>query len=63
MTLWCQVCARAVAFSSEVPAKCATCGGTKWKALRTADEPREKVYKLSENDRRLLRGLRIDPEV
>ncbi len=61
-TLWCSTCSRAVAFTTEVPPRCATCNGTTFKAIPSSEEPK-KDYKLSMNDRRFLKSLRIQPEI
>lgn len=63
MTAWCVGCWIAVTFQGELPLKCDICGGSKFRPIATlADEPK-KPYRLSENDRQLLRSLRIAPEV
>lgn len=59
---WCEGCRVVGKFSSGAPEKCAKCGG-KWLRFTLLAEPGPKPYRLSENDRRLLRSLRIAPEV
>ena len=58
-TVICTGCDWHVTIAMIVPDACPKCGGTHW---RTAHDPAQR-YELSENDRRLLRALRIAPEV
>lgn len=60
---WCVGCWMAVTFQRELPKICTVCGGSKFRPIATlVDEPK-KPYRLSENDRQLLKSLRIAAEV
>jgi hypothetical protein len=58
ITLHCRACGRIVVIdrTGELPA-CEKCGPTTWTSLDAPLTP----YMLSENDRRFLRSLRIEP--
>ncbi len=61
VTAFCVKCWSLVTFQQTLPARC-TCGGQKWRTVSTrCDEP-TKPYQLSENDKRLLRQMRIAAE-
>ncbi len=63
VTILCASCWAPVVGVSEFPATCSFCGAGRWLSVPNLGEEPKKVYKLSENDRRLLRSFRIEPEV
>lgn len=56
--LWCRKCRNWYAVQTTIPDICPHCEGS---ASWTTEEP--KPYRLSENDRRFLRSIKIQPEV
>ncbi len=58
----CLKCAAPIVSDVLVPTLCTECGG-KWRRAASYIKTPEREYKLSENDRRLLRSLKIQPEV
>jgi len=59
---WCEGCRVVRKFAIWPPVPCAKCGST-WIRVELWSEPKPpKPYKLSENDRRLLHGLKIGVE-
>lgn len=57
---WCEGCRVVGKFSSWPPEKCGKCGKAWLRFTLLAQEP--KPYRLSENDRRFLKSLRIAQE-
>lgn len=54
--VWCQACQTGLSVNGPLPTICPEC---------KTDDPRwttRKPFKTSENDRRFLRGIKIDPE-
>lgn len=62
MTGLCLKCAAPIVSDLLVPVLCTECGG-KWRRAASYVDVPERKYRLSENDRRLLRSFRIAPEV
>jgi hypothetical protein len=54
--LACAACRYALTVTAEVPDKCPICGGGQWDSLENRPK---RPYELNENDRRLLKSLRI----
>ena len=63
MTLLCGACWQPLMFATEVPALCGHCGGARWVSVPNLGDEPKKAYKLSENDRRMLRSYHIEPEI
>jgi len=63
VSLLCAVCWRPLTFVTVVPATCEHCGGSKLVSVANLGDTPKKRYALSENDRRLLRSFKIQPEV
>jgi hypothetical protein len=62
VTLFCKLCRQGYGCTGEPPAYCPLCRReTRWTLMAPQTQPVD-GWRVSENDRRFLRSLRIDPE-
>ena len=62
MNAFCPYCQKVQMVTIDTPSRCTVCQKF-WRGTGIAIEQPTKPYVLSENDRRMLRGLKIKPEV